>query len=53
MNRDSMGKTLKEENESPVWKSGTEPATFQLLAQCLNQLRHQQRVSNIKVGQNI
>jgi hypothetical protein len=27
--------------------SGFEPATFQLVAQCFNQLRHQQRAPNI------
>jgi hypothetical protein len=34
----------KKKRKIPVTPWGTEPATFLLVAQCLNQLRHQQRV---------
>jgi hypothetical protein len=31
--------------KNPVKPSGIEPATYQLVAQCLSQLRHQQRTA--------
>jgi hypothetical protein len=34
-------------------QSGVEPATFRLVAQCLNQLRHQQRASFLLINSKV